>query len=166
MKNHHLRNFLFCSFLLLAGACVSVNIPTGAGSRAENVSYSEPSPPYDEIEISSGDKAWLSNKTGNTISYLSDCNGRNDPTLQELESESLAALSKLKILESKTTTFNGREALTAEAQGEMDGVPVKTALVVFKKNNCNYTLSYGGLLKNFETEIKYFENFVESFKAP
>ncbi|MGZ3798128.1 MAG: hypothetical protein ACXVB1_17280, partial [Pseudobdellovibrionaceae bacterium] len=108
----------------------------------------------------------LSAKTGNTISFLSDCNGNVDPTLEQLENESLAVLDKLKILETKNFNFNGREGLRTQAQGEVDGVPVQTELIVFKKNNCNYTLSYGGVLKSFSLEKKYFDIFIESFKAP
>lgn len=165
MKNHHLRNFLFCCFLLFTAACVSVKIPTSTGTRATGVKAEPPPAPYEEIKGSSADKAWLSSKTGNTISYLSDCNA-GDPTLQQLETESLMGLTKLKVLESKTTTFNGREALSTQAQGEVDGVSVKTELIVFKKNNCNYTLSYGGLLKNFDKERTAFAKFLEGFRAP
>lgn len=166
MKNHHFRNLIFCGFALFAGACVSVKIPTGTGTPAKDVKYSDPSSPYEQIKVISGDKAWLSATTGNTISFLSDCNGSTDPSLHQLESEPLGVLDKLKILETKTITYNGREALSTEAQGEVDGVPVKTALLIFKKNNCNYTLSYGGLLKNFDAEKKNFETFAENFKAP
>lgn len=166
MKNHLLRNFIFCSGVFLMGACVSVKIPTGTGTPAKDVKYNNPAKPYEEIKVSTADKAWLSSKTGNTISFLSDCNGNADPTLQQLESEPLAVLDKLKILKTDNVNFNGREALHTFAQGEVDGVPVKTALIVFKKNNCNYTLSYGGLLKNFDEEAKHFEKFSESFKAP
>ncbi|WP_413289013.1 hypothetical protein [Bdellovibrio sp. HCB337] len=166
MKNHLLRNLIFCSAVFLLGACVSVKIPTGTGTPAKDVKYTDPGKPYEDIKVSSADKAWLSAKTGNTISFISDCNGTADPTLQQLEGEPLAVLDKLKILKSDNVTFNGREALHTQAQGEVDGVPVKTELVVFKKNNCNYTLSYGGLLKNFDDEAKVFDKFKESFKAP
>jgi len=166
MKNHHFRNFIFCGIALIAGACVSVKIPTGSGTPSKDVKYTQPHSPFDEIKVLSGDKAWLSAKTGNTISFLSDCNGNTDPSLQQLESEPLGVLDKLKILENKTMTYNGREALKTEAQGEIDGIPVKTLLLVFKKNNCNYTLSYGGILKNFDSEKNIFESFAENFKAP
>lgn len=166
MKNHHFRNLIFCGLVLFTGACVSVKIPTGSGTPAKDIKFDKPASPYEEIKVISGDRAWLSSKTGNTISFLSDCNGSSDPTLQQLESEPLGVLDKLKIIETKTITYNGREALNTEAQGEVDGVAVKTTLLVFKKNNCNYTLSYGGLLKNFENEKKHFQTFAENFKAP
>jgi hypothetical protein len=166
MKNHRLHFLIFIGFMFGMGACVSVKLPSGAGTPAKDVKFLAPEKPYQEIKVLTGDKAWLSGKTGNTISFLSDCHGTVDPTPQQLESESLAVLDKLKILQTKTFDFNGREALLTQAQGEVDGVPVKTELIVFKKNNCNYTLSYGGVFKSFDAEKKYFDSFAESFKAP
>lgn len=143
-----------------------MQIPTGAGSPAKDVKYAKPTSPFDEIEVPSGDKAWLSQKTGNTISFLSDCKSSADPGLQQIEGESLAVFDKLKILQTKKFEFNGRDAQRTQAQGEIDGIAVKTELVTFKKNGCNFTLSYGGVAKTFESELSHFENFLESFKAP
>lgn len=165
MKNHHLRYLIFIWLMLTMGACVSVKIPTGTGTPAKDVKYSDPAAPFKEIKITSGDKAWLSNKTGNTISFISDCNGSADPSLQQIEGESLVVLDKLKILTTQNFDFNGRDALRTLAQGEVDGVSVKTELIVFKKNGCNFTLSYGGVAKTFESEKTFFDKFVESFKA-
>jgi len=151
--------------MLTLGACVSVKIPTGAGNPAKDVKYADPTSPFKEIKVTSGDKAWLSSKTGNTISYISDCNGSADPSLQQIEGESLAVLDKLKIVQTQNLEFNGREAVRTLAQGEVDGVSVKTELVVFKKNGCNFTLSFGGVAKTFDSEKTYFEKFLESFKA-
>jgi hypothetical protein len=133
---------------------------------AKDVQFQVPEKPFQEIKVLTADKAWLSAETGNTISFLSECNGNVDPTLEQLQNESLTVLDKLKILQAKNLEFNGREALRTEAQGEVDGVPVKMELLIFKKNNCNYTLSFGGVLKRFNTEKKYFDKFTESFKAP
>jgi len=166
MKNHVLSHLVLLALSMALGACVSVNIPTTSGSPAKDVQFADPAEPFKDIKVKTADKAWLSARTGNTISFLSDCNAAVDPTLRQLENESLTVIDKLVIQTSKQVEFNGREALSTIAHGEVDGVAVKTQLLVFKKNNCNYTLSYGGLSKNFETENKYFQQFTESFKAP
>lgn len=166
MKNHFLNHLVICALGLASGACVSVNLPNSAGSPAKNVEFSEPSAPFNEIKVKTTDKAWLSGKTGNTMSYYSDCNASTDPSLKQMETESINVLNKLDILNSKQYDFNGREALETIAQGEVDGVPVKTQLLVFKKNSCNYTITYGGLIQNFDLEVKFFQKFLESFRAP
>lgn len=162
MRNH-LR---LCILSLLFGGCVSVQLPGGKIKSAEGVQLVEPSKPFKSIKAVNADKTWLSDKTGNTISYLSDCGGTNDPSLQSLESESLSALNKLHVISSDSSNYNGREALQTVATGEIDGVAVKLHLLFFKKNGCNYTLSYGGVQKQFATELNYFEIFKEKFKAP
>lgn len=166
MNNHLLRHFVYAVLSLALGACVSVNIPSSAGRPAQDVKYNEPTKPFQDIKVKTADKAWISGKTGNTISYLSDCNSSTDPALIQLQNESLAVLDKLNIVESKNIDFNGRDALSTTAEGEVDGVPVKTQLLVFKKNNCNFTLNYGGLRNNFDAELAQFHRFTESFRAP
>lgn len=161
-----MRNHLFiCSFVLFLGACVSVQLPGGKSTPAEDVEYAAPAAPYKLISTNSADRAWLSASTGNTISFLSEC-GANDPSLQQMETETLSALNSLKIIETKDLSFNGRAARQTVAQGKVDGVPVQILVIIFKKNGCNYTLSYGGIEKNFQVEAAAFESFKQSFKAP
>jgi hypothetical protein len=159
----HIAMALLCLFAL--NDCISVKIPTSSGSRAKDVKLQEPAKPFQSINNAAADQAWISNVTGNTISYVSDCNGTSDPSLQQLENESLGVLNKLNVVETKSFEFNGRDARETVAEGEVDGVPVKTALVVFKKNGCNFTLSYGGIRKTFAAEKNYFETFTQNFHA-
>lgn len=166
MIKHRLRYLLFIFIALDLSACISVQLPSGSAAPAKDVTYNAPAKPFQEIKVASADKAWLSKTTGNTISFISDCRGSIDPSLEQIENESLAVLEKLKIVHSKSLNYNGRDARRTQAMGEMDGVQVKTELIIFKKNGCNFTLSYGGVAKSFETEISQFETFLEGFKAP
>jgi hypothetical protein len=162
MKRQHLIYFL----VLLLGACVSVNIPTSSSVKAEGTTYTEPTAPFKPIKPQQLDKVWLSEKTGNTISYLSECENAMDPSLKQIEGESLSALGKLKIESSINANFNNRESLLTTASGDVDGIPAKIKLVIFKRNNCSYTLTYAGIEKNFSAELSNFDRFVESFKVP
>ncbi|UXR64252.1 hypothetical protein EZJ49_14385 [Bdellovibrio bacteriovorus] len=161
-----MRNFFgVCILSVLLASCVSVNLPGRKSVPAKGVEFSAPSSPFKAIDSASSDKAWLSGATGNTISFVSDCGGA-DPSLQQMETESLAALSNLDVKTSDSVMFNGREARQTVATGTVDGIAVQLALVVFKKNNCNYTLSYGGVQKQFAAEQNHFEQFKAQFKAP
>lgn len=162
MRNH----FKLIIMSLLLGSCVSVELPGGKVTSAKNVEFSEPSEPFEKIKSKNADRAWQSSKTGNTISYISECGSTADASLQTLETDSLSALNKLQILKTETTTYNGRESRQTVSAGTIDGVPVALALVVFKKNGCNYTLSYGGVEKQFNSELPAFESFKANFKAP
>lgn len=152
--------------LLLLTSCVSVQLPGSKITSAKDVEFNSPGSPFNEIKRGNTDKAWLSEKTGNTISYFSECGGSSEPSLQQLENDSLAALIDLQTESSQELTFNGRAAQQSVSSGKIDGVPVKVALLVFKKNGCNYTLTYGGVAKNFSSELKQFEEFKQHFKAP
>ena len=75
-------------------------------------------------------------------------------------------MNNLRIVSTENLQYNGREARQTISTGEVDGVPVQLALLIFKKNGCNYTLSYGGIQKQFTTELRQFEKFKTEFKAP
>lgn len=145
---------------------MSVNLPSGGGKKADKVDFVVPVKPFGDITIAGVDRAWLSARTGNTISYLSDCGGKSDPALERMRDEALGAFSDSEILEESRLDYNGREALGTTAKGRLDGVPVQIRLILFKKNGCQYTLSYGGVQKNFADEESVFQNFTEGFKAP
>jgi len=151
---------------LLVSGCVTVDVGSSKSEPAKNVSYDDPQNPFEKSKTKTSDHLWLSHRTGNSISYLSDCGATQEPTLEQLESEALSSLSELKVLNTQKIQYNHREALKTMVEGRVDGVPVKMNLVTLKKNNCNYTLVYGAVSKNFETEISHFEKFVGSFKAP
>lgn len=157
-------NIIF--LLLFLSGCVSVSLPTSTTAKATGVRLSAPNKPFNKLDEAALDQAWMSSKTGNAISYLSECGPSTDRTLEVLQAESLNVLSKLKVEEERNFDFNGRKAMWATASGEVDGVPVKMSLVTLKKNNCNYSLTYSGLEKNFSSEQSHFKSFVDSFEAP
>lgn len=162
MKN----TFVVSITIFILAGCVSVNLPGSKAERADNVNFQEPAHPFQSLTVRGTDKAWVSKETGNTISYTSDCNNPSDPNLEQLQMDSLNAMSDLKIVSTTELDFNNRSARLATADGTLDGVPVKMTLLVFKKNNCNFTLSYGGVTKNFSAEHNHFEDFKRGFQAP
>lgn len=163
--NHPFR-FLAGIFFLLFAGCVSVSLNTGKAKKAEGLVFTAPKDPFRSLKAENADQAWQSEKTGNTIAFLSECQLPSDVDLRTIESDSLTALSQIKIISSYTGNYNNRESLDTLAEGQVDGVPVQLRLTVFKKNGCNYTLSYVGTKNSFEKELKEFEALKESFKAP
>lgn len=150
---------------VLAG-CVSVQLPSMEGKRAQEVQYNAPSTPFSALEASAADKAWLSEKTGNTISFLSDCAAKVDPELDQILDDTAQILESPKISDRSSLEFNGRAARSALVEGKMDGVPVRLKLLVLKKNDCNYTLSYTAKPSTFDAEVAAFDRFVADFRAP
>ncbi|XGC80438.1 hypothetical protein ACES2L_13990 [Bdellovibrio bacteriovorus] len=163
MRNHYL--VIFILGLLLSG-CVTVQLPGGKVTSAKDVEYKQPAGAFKEIKNADADKSWISANTGNTISYFTECGGKAEPTLNDLENDAFAALSDSKVLSSEEVNYNERAARQSRASGKLDGVPVELSLIVFQKNGCNYTLTYGGLAKSFSVEAAAFEEFKNNFKAP
>lgn len=160
------RLHLVCLLALFATACVSVELPSTKSRKSTDMVFNTPAAPFEELKSESADKVWLSTKTGNTISFLSECENMADPSLKQLENDSLSALGNPQIESTSPMSYNGREAVQTTATGSVDGVAIKLKLLVFKKNNCSYTLSYAGVAKNFSSELKRFDDFVKDFKVP
>lgn len=154
----------FLTILITMSGCVSVNIPQPKVSKAEKISYKEPQKPFRALVTENADKAWQSAATGNTISYNSECNSPAETQLKTLESESFNSLTKPEVLSSQATVFDGREALESLGQGSVDGIPVKMALLIYKKNNCNFTISFVGRKTKLDSEKNQFNEFKNSFQ--
>lgn len=154
------------AFALASAGCVSVNIGGSTAQKSSGVTVSEPAAPFARMTSKQADSAWQSRTTGNTISYLSTCNDAADPTLETAFNELTSSLESPRTLRSETKTFNGREALSAEVAGLVDGVKTRVAVMIFKRNRCLYSLSFVGVEKNFDSERGRFQSFLDGFKAP
>ncbi len=156
--------FLLPAFALTS--CVTVNLGGSKTKTAQGVSYNQPNKPFEEIKLKDADRAWQNKDNGNTVSFLSTCNDPADPSLQAARGDFLASLTGVRIVSESESEFNGREALTTVAEGRVDGVLTRLELMLFKKNNCLYTLSYVALAKAFNDNHAAYSEFSQSFKAP
>lgn len=156
--------FMFIS--LLHASCVSVNIGSTKVRKAEGVHYSEPKAPFTQVSREEVDAAWRNSRTGNVISFLSDCQDPTDPPLDQIVKGVLSGLTNLDIKSNETLMVQGREGKRVLAQGRVDGVPSSIDLLVFKRNHCIYVLSYVGVDSAFEENRSEFNSFIKGFRAP
>lgn len=160
------KTYLFITTILVfISGCVSVKLSQEQLAKAKHINYTPPSKPFKTFETHSADKAWKNKQTGSSISYLSSCNEPGEPDLNTIKNNTLSGISDLKILNEKHITFNKREALHVQSTGFLDGIKIHLNLIIFKKNRCNYTLTFISLEQFYETDIKYFNAFVENFEA-
>lgn len=157
--------FIFIILLLALPGCITIGVSKGP-EPAKNIEYQEPQHPFKEEKSKTGDRVWISKSTGNTISFISDCSASSDPSLDILETEALSGIEKIEVLESQSHEYNQRSAKETLATGYVDGIAVKIKVLTFKKNSCNYNLLFAGKKSKFDSELTYFNNFKESFKAP
>ncbi len=159
------RIFLLLPSLLFLSSCITIGVSKDP-QPAKNLELKEPSSPFTNLKSKTGDRAWISSKTNNVISYISDCSPNQDPSLDQLEQDALSGLEKLEIKNREEIPYNQRIARTTIGEGLIDGVKVKLNVVSFKKNACSYNLIYGGVAERFESESQEFKNFTENFRAP
>lgn len=163
-----LRLFLISSLLSIYSlSCVSVKIPMGDSgkTRSSHVQFVPPPSPFSSIQAELADQQWTSARTGNSISFLSECKIRNEPSLEVLEKEVLSALDQV-VVKRESLIFNEREALRIRATGKLDGVGVEIDSLIFKRNTCSYTLTFGGRKGSLASEQNLFDKFLKEFKAP
>lgn len=146
--------------------CISLNVGGGSVEKSSGVEFTEPAGSFERLPDTRADRAWLNRSNGNSISYLSTCNDPADPSLETATNELFAGLSDLKVVRSSRASFNGRDALTTEVEGKLEGVQTRIRAMVFKKNGCLYTVSYVGIPDAFVKDLHHFENFLQSFEAP
>lgn len=161
-----MRNHIFWALVgLTFTSCISVQVPFEASTKAENLSYKAPASPFSQLVTDVADAAWISDKTGNTISFLSECKRQNEK-IEDVAFESVKAIEKLKILKREKTEVNGRNAFEITASGLVDQARVKTIVTTVQSGACFISLTYGGLDKSFQSELGQYEKFKSEFKAP
>lgn len=156
--------FLLLFFIPLC-SCVSVKIASDGPKKSKDISLEAPNADFEKIKTEGADVTWLNKKNGNSISYYSECNLSNDISLQSIQNESFSALSEVNVTTTQNASFNERESLQTEAEASIDGVPIKISLLIFKKNGCNYTLTYAGRKEKFAQNQSEFKKFVKEFRV-
>jgi len=98
-------------------------------------------PDWEKISPDKSDMAFLNKETGSILILNSLCKKYEQTSLGQLSSKILSGLSNLEIEESREFIFSGREAISVNASGTLDGVKVKLKIMTFKKDRCTYDIA-------------------------
>ncbi len=161
-----LRYTILIFYYLFLSSCVSVDLSKKQTFHNRDVRFSEPNKPFQEIKSDSLDKVWRHSKNGNTISYFSECQSEEDPDLEQIQKGIISQISNYTILKSNPVVINQRTGLHSVVDGNVDGVNTRVELLIFKKNNCTYIITYAGVTISFAENMIDFNNFVGKFYAP
>lgn len=156
--------FLIPSSLLMS--CVSVQIAVPSSTKSTVAQYQSPKKPFEEQTGRDLDRLWRNSLNGNTISYLSDCENPTDPSLQSIFKGITSEIDNPKIIKNEDLIYNSREGLRSVVEGVVDGVKTRFELLIFKKNNCTYILTYAAVAQSFSENQKDFDRFLKDFKVP
>ncbi len=163
-KNHFIH-IVFILFFPLTG-CVSLDFKKVSGLKSQEAKWVNPSPPFQKVETEQLDQKWSNKKNGNIISFLSDCENPTDPSLENIFKGITSEIENTAIIHSGEVDYNARKALHSVVEGQVDGVATRFELMIFKKNNCTYILTYAAAAGSFSENQRDFANFVKGFKVP
>ncbi|CAN5462817.1 hypothetical protein BH10BDE1_BH10BDE1_08290 [soil metagenome] len=163
--------------LLFSGvSCVSVSLGGSKTEKAKGVAFATPNGNFKEIKNDGADFAWNSGSTGSTIAYQSTCGDTPDARLESIAQDLFGGFEQSKELRDERIPFDGREALSRDVEGKVDGVVTRVRAIIYKKNKCTYILTFVALDKTqvadsgrkaaINGDVAEFEKFAASFKAP
>ena len=85
---------------------------------------------------SGADTVFDSQKNGSIIALQSVCDRYPNASLESLMKQMLSPLSDREVISESKRSLDGRDSLWTRVRGSLDGVPVESQLVVYRKNNC------------------------------
>lgn len=156
-------------YWLSAGAvcgCMSVSFKAPPPQKSAAVIFNPPKGAFAEISSPHLDHSWQNKASGSTISYLSDCNNPTDPSLENIFKGITSEIDGVSVINSNRFTYNAREALRSRVAGLVDGVKTNFELIIFKKNNCTYILTFVTMADGNIQDENEFTNFLKGFVVP
>ena len=160
-----MRNHLYLIFCFFLTSCISVKVPLGPAEKAKDLKFQAPAAPFFDLDSETADFSWISEKTGNTLSILSECK-ESKLTAKEVALDTARGIDDHKILKSESKAFQNFDGHKVMTTGLLDNSEVQMVIHTFKASNCFVTLTYGGLRKNFLAEEKVFDQFQSSLVVP
>ncbi len=151
--------------LVILTSCVSVQVPFGPARKVERTLITKPAIPFVAFTSNTADEAWISEKTGNTISYLSECKKTNE-NIEDVAADAANAIEHSRIVKSSRGLIDTKQSAELLVSGKVDSHKVKMAIAVFQSKNCLISLIYGGLDEKFDEELNEFESFKNGFHTP
>ena len=116
------------------------------------------------VEPGSADAAWWNADLRSTIYAASQCGTQyEDSSLDRLASHLTSGLDDRQEVERAELFVGERAALLRVVEGHLDGVPVRIAAVVFKRNRCNFDLLFIAPPHHYDEGREVFMGAVQSF---
>ena len=159
-------------FVFLLNSCISFDFDSLKDQKARGVIFQAPPPPYKQVTKKGMDFAWEHPKTGNTLSFFSNCSSAVEFTsLKPLKKDLLDGLKGFHLLSQSAGSHQGLPARRLFLKQKARSLRQKMSVTVFlfKKENCFYTVSFLAVLSSkayIPDRQKVFEDFVREFRAP
>jgi hypothetical protein len=119
---------------------------------------------WQRVAVSHASLAYRDQADGGTIVVNGRCGvDGEDVPLEALTQHLFLRFTEREILEQARVPFDRREAMRTLIRAKLDGVPMKFAVWVLKKDGCVYDLAYMASPARFDRGAPEFDRFVRGF---
>ncbi len=126
----------------------------------------EPAEGWTRVKAGSADRAWFHAGIGASIYTDSNCATRfDDRPLDKLAEALVYGIASGPVLRQEARTLDGRDAWLRVVDGRVDGVSMRIAGLVLKKDRCVYDLLYLAPPTTFDSGWPAFERVLDGFRT-
>jgi hypothetical protein len=119
---------------------------------------------FRRLDVSRTALAFRDDADGGTIVVNGRCGvDGEDVPLEALTQHLFLRFTEREILEQAVVPFDSREAMRTVLRAKLDGVPMKFAVWVLKKDGCVYDLAYMAAPTRFDQNATGFDRFARGF---
>ncbi len=137
------------------------------GSGAATYAFGDPGDGWRPVrDVKGVQVAWVHDGLVGFIDIFSQCGEQGDSSLHQYTDHLRIDWTNWKVLEQREERLVGRAALRTIVEGELDGIPRRSELLVVKKNGCLFDLRYSASPEKFEEGRSAFARVVEGFGFP
>jgi hypothetical protein len=165
MTNHLVKALLLCIFFQLLG-CVSVNFPESKILKSTEYSVVDPQYPFEKISSPGFDRSWRNKQLGTALGVLSECGVATENSLKDIQRDSFAAMRETEVVSSEEISKNETVGLRVTGKGYLNDKQVKISLALFRKEECNFIISFIGSPAGHDADLTSFNSFLEGFHLP
>ncbi len=165
MKKNTTKFIIICFSILFLCQCVSVRIVKKEIEPAKNYKIENPSNPFALMNSPFADLSWKSTKTNSVIAIQTEC-AKGLRSISAVENDYLQSIEDARVIHKKSfVNRNQIEFSQILTQGKSEKKDLKLVVNTFQQENCNYSLLYFSEPSNYESEIKNFDQFTNTFEV-
>lgn len=141
--------------------------PASRAARETSYAFAPPGDGWRDVrKVEEVQVAWVHDGYGAVIELHAQCDEQGDSSLEQYTDHLRIDWTAWKIISQQPERLIGRAALRTVVDAELDGVPMRSELVVVKRAGCLFDLRYAARPDSFEQGQAAFARVVQGFRYP
>jgi hypothetical protein len=163
MKRQLVATIIIFAAPFLFVACVSSILKGSPPTFSSEVEYKDPTAPFAKLKKSVY-PSWKSQKTGNVISIVSDCDPNSSLSLAQLHRMVEDSLTGVQVVNEEGAFLQDKPALVKNIKGQLDGIDIELVSISFRRKSCGYVSSLSGKVGSIQQDRAEFDRFNQNLK--